>query len=135
MSENRSYLYIHYIIYVFLFYNVDVRNKVKNYNKKLIKRNCSIKNKLQYDNKVTTKWGDTEQWGDIKQPYSFHGNSLKSAYNSYVTRCLWFRLHTQGFCSYPQPQDFWNVPKYITVCTNWVYKVFYSNIFLLEPFN
>ena len=29
--------------------NVDVKNKVKkNYNKKLIKRNSSIKNKLQY---------------------------------------------------------------------------------------
>ena len=52
-----------YYLSVFLFYNVDVRNKVKNYNKKLIKRNSSIKNKLQHDNKVTTKWGDTVSSG------------------------------------------------------------------------
>ena len=35
------------IIFISLF-TVDVKNKVKNYNKKLIKRNSSVKNKLQY---------------------------------------------------------------------------------------
>ena len=43
--------------------------------------------------------GNIEQWGGIEQSYPFHGNSLNSAYNSHVTRCLCFRLHTEGFRS------------------------------------
>ena len=43
--------------------------------------------------------GNIEQRGDIEQSYLFHGNSLNSVFNSYVTRCLCFRLLTEGFCS------------------------------------
>ena len=49
--------------------------------------------------KCTAKWGNIEQWGDTEQSYPFHGNSLNSAYNSHITRCLCFRLLTEGFCS------------------------------------
>ena len=36
------------IIVIISLFTVDVKNKVKNYNKILIKRNSSVKNKLQY---------------------------------------------------------------------------------------
>ena len=36
------------IIIIISLFTVDVKNKVKNYNKILIKRNSSVKNKLQY---------------------------------------------------------------------------------------
>ena len=34
----------------------------------------------------------TVKWGDIEQPYSFHGNWLNSVYNSHVTWCLWSKI-------------------------------------------
>ena len=55
------------------------------------------------------KWGDIEQRGDIGQSYPFHGNSLISASNRHVTRCLRFRLYNESFC-FPQPQNILNVP-------------------------
>ena len=48
-------------------------------------------------NTVTVKWGEIEQWGNIKQSYLFHGNSLNSVYNSHVARCFWFKLVTGRF--------------------------------------
>ena len=58
--------------------------------------------------RVTVKWSDTEQRGNIEQSYLFHGNSLDSVYNSHVARCLWHRSLTKGFC--PQPQKFSECP-------------------------
>ena len=62
--------------------------------------------------KCNIKWGDIEQWGDNEQSYPFHGNSLNSAYNIHITRCLCFRLITEGFCSPTSkflkcPHDLW----------------------------
>ena len=77
--------------------------------------------------KCTAKWGNIEQWGDTEQSYPFHGNSLNSAYNSHITRCLCFRLLTEGFCSptskfLKYPHNLW--PSFFAKTTIFKWKKF-----------
>ena len=72
----------------------------------------TFKGKLYHHHQVGRCWTATGwQWNE-QLPFP-HGNSLNSAYNSHVTRCLCLRLLTEGFC-FPQPQNFWNFPTTLT---------------------
>ena len=72
----------------------------------------------------TVKWGSIKNSHLTLNSHTFHGNSLNSVYNSYVTRCLGLRLVTEGFCC-PTPKflkyihDLWPSIFNLTSISKW----------------